>query len=413
MIIRRCLSCFRLYLEDKYLKLLGHLAHKEAETLAFIPHGGMYANGYDLFNYKSDNCLAFLHYLIERFGSKYKYRLACDIRQYDELSKRIKSELPHIDIKCFPFFGLNLRPAHYQELMRSSVIFTAEGYPLPFKSPEQKVVFLSYFIPFKDDYNYHHNVDQENYDGLFDLCVSSSLIYSNIVAHTYHVEFGKFKVLGFPRDDELITTKACPALEDEIRNAVDYEVKKVFLYSPTHRDYEERSDTKRSVLGFELDKARMEQFLRESGILIICKLHSHQNEAVISHDMPDGMMIHQSTNSYGLCELMQRADVLITDYTSTYFDYLLLDRPVLFNFYDYQIYQETRGFSYDPLEPILAGDVFTDEMSFYETCDKLLKGEDNHVEKRRWVRDLQHKYTDANSSDRIYNYLVENNVLLG
>ena len=398
---------------NQYLKLRGSLVQKGADTLAFIPHGGMYANGYDLFNYKSDNCLAFLHYLIERFGSKYKYRLACDIRQYDELSKRIKSELPDIDIKCFPFFGLNLRPAHYQELMRSSVIFTAEGYPLPFKSPEQKVVFLSYFIPFKDDYNYHHNVDQENYDGLFDLCVSSSLIYSNIVAHTYHVEFGKFKVLGFPRDDELINTKTCPALEDEIKKNVDYEVKKVFLYSPTHRDYEERSDTKRSVLGFGIDKTRMEKFLRESGILIICKLHSHQNEAVISHDMPDGMMIHQSTNSYGLCELMQRADVLITDYTSTYFDYLLLNRPVLFNFYDYQVYQETRGFSYDPLEPILAGDVFTDETSFYETCDKILRGEDKYGGKRRWVRDLQHKYTDANASERIYNYLVDHKVLLG
>ena len=398
---------------NQYLKLRGSLVQKGADTLAFIPHGGMYANEYDLFNYKSDNCLAFLHYLIERFGSKYKYRLACDIRQYDELSKRIKSELPDIDIKCFPFFGLNLRPAHYQELMRSSVIFTAEAYPLPFKSPEQKVVFLSYFIPFKDDYNYHHNVDHENYDGLFDLCVSSSLIYSNIVAHTYSVEFGKFKVLGFPRDDELITTKTCPALEDEIKKNVDYEVKKVFLYSPTHRDYEERSDTKRSVLGFGIDKTRMEKFLRESGILIICKLHSHQNEAVISHDMPHGMMIHQSTNSYGLCELMQRADVLITDYTSTYFDYLLLDRPVLFNFYDYQVYQETRGFSYDPLEPILAGDVFTDELSFYETCDQLLRGEDKYGEKRRWVRDLQHKYTDANASDRIYNYLVEHQVLLG
>ena len=413
MCLRKYLSKFHLFIVNQYLKLRGSLVRKEVDTLAFIPHGGMYANGYDLFNYKSDNCLAFLHYFIERFGSKYKYRLACDIRQYDELSKRIKLELPDIDIKCFPFFGLNLRPDHYQELMRSSVIFTAEGYPLPFKSPEQKIVFLSYFIPFKDDYKYHHSVAQENYDRLFDLCISSSLIYSNIVAHTYHVEFGKFKVLGFPRDDELLTPKYCPSLEEEIKKAVDYEVKKVFLYSPTHRDYEECSDAKRSVLGFGIDKARMEKFLRESGILIICKQHSLQNEAVISHDMPDGMMIHQATNAYGLCELMQRADVLITDYTSTYFDYLLLDRPVLFNFYDYQVYQESRGFSYDPLEPILAGDVFTDEKSFYETCNQLLKGEDKYGEKRRWVRDLQHKYTDAISSDRIYNYLVEHQVLLG
>ena len=35
------------------------------------------------------------------------------------------------------------------------------------------------------------------------------------------------------------------------------------------------------------------------------------------------------------------------------------------------------------------------------------------LKKRRWVRDLQHKYTDANASDRLYNYLVEQKVLLG
>lgn len=412
MCLRKYLSNLHIFILNQYLKLRGRLVQKEADTLSFIPHGGMYANGYDLFNYKSDNCLSFLHYLIVRFGSKYKYRLACDIRQYDELSKRIKSALPNIDIKCFPFFGLNLRPAHYQELMKSSVIFTAEGYPLPFKSPEQKVVFLSYFIPFKDDYKCHSE-EEDDYDKLFDICISSSLIYSNIVSHTYHVDFGKFKVLGFPRDDELLKICECQELDDIIKKSVDYEVKKVLLYSPTHRDYEESSDTKRSVLGFQIDKNRMEKFLREYGILIICKQHSLQNEAVISNDIPYGMVLHKASSSYGLCEMMQRADVLITDYTSTYFDYLLLDRPVLFNFYDYQIYHETRGFSYDPLEPIIAGEIFSDEQSFYDGCSKLLDNDDCYREKRRWVRDLQHKYTDANASDRIYNYLVEHQVLLG
>ena len=86
MFLRKYLSKFHLFIVNQYLKLRGNLAQKETDTLAFIPHGGMYANGYDLFNYKSDNCLSFLHYLIVRFGSKYKYRLACDIRQYDEFS---------------------------------------------------------------------------------------------------------------------------------------------------------------------------------------------------------------------------------------------------------------------------------------------------------------------------------------
>lgn len=406
MFLRKYLSHFHLYIRQQYLKLWGRLAHKDTGMLAFIPHGGMYANGYDLFNYKSDNCLTFLHYLIERCGARYKYRLACDIRQYDELSKRLKSELPNIDVKCFPFFNIDNSFVQYKELIKCSLIFTAESYPLPFKSPKQKVVFLSYFIPFKDDYKYHREV-KDDFDQLFDLCISSSLIYSNIVSHTYHVDFSKFKILGFPRDDELLTTAVCPKLEDEIKQSVNYEVKKIFLYSPTHRDYEENSGSKRSILGFDISRTKMEAFLRKYGILIICKLHSHQNDAVISDDIPYGMVVHKPTPFYGLCELMQRADVLITDYTSTFFDYLLLDRPVLFNFYDYQVYRETRGFSYDPLEPIIAGDVFTDEQSFYEMCTKLVEGQDSYGEKRHWVRDLQHKYIDTYASERIYKYLLE------
>lgn len=410
MYLKKLLSQIRLYFKEKYLKSLGYFTQKEDDMLAFIPHGGMYANGYDLFNYKSDNCLAFLHYLIERCGAKYKYRLACDFQQYDDLSRKLKLEYPSIDVKCFSFFGINLKPAHCKELMKSSIIFTAEGYPLPFKKTSQTVVFLSYFIPFKNDYQCHHD-DQMDFNLVFDYCISSSLIYSNIVAHTYHVEFDKFKVLGFPRDDELLSKYSCSELDNVIHNSVDYDVRKILLYCPTHRDYEEQSNSKRSVLGFMFDKGIMESFLRENGLLIICKLHSHQNEAVVSDDIPYGVIIHKSTKSYGLCELMQKADVLITDYTSTYFDYLLLDKPVLFNFYDYQIYQESRGFSYDPLEPILAGDIFCDEKSFYEVCSKVLGVDDCYSEKRRWVRDLQHKYIDAKSSDRIFNFLQDNKIL--
>ena len=412
MHFKKILSDYRFYFESKYLKWQNLVTCKEENTLAFIPHGGMYANGYDLFNYKSDNCLAFLHYLIERFGSKYKYRLACDIRQYDELSERIKSELPHIDIKCFPFFGLNLRPAHYQELMKCSVIFTAEGYPLPFKSPEQKVVFLSYFIPFKDDYKYH-STDQEDYNSFLDLCISTSSIYSNIVSHTYKVDFGKFKILGFPRDDELLTFKPCPELESWLASSIKYKPRMVLLYTPTHRDYEISKDKARGILGFEFDQNRMESFLSRNQIVIICKIHTAQNHKAISDTLPSGILLHYPSPEYGLCELMQYADCLITDYTSTYFDFLLLDRPVLFNFYDLEKYEKTRGFSYDPLNPILAGDIFTDEDSFYEVCRKLLVVGDSYGEKRKWVRDLQHKFVDVNSSDRIYNYLVEHKVLLG
>ena len=43
-------------------------------------------------------------------------------------------------------------------------------------------------------------------------------------------------------------------------------------------------------------------------------------------------------------ELMVCSDMLITDYSSVFFEYLLLDKPVLFYVPDFDKYKEKRGF---------------------------------------------------------------------
>ena len=43
-------------------------------------------------------------------------------------------------------------------------------------------------------------------------------------------------------------------------------------------------------------------------------------------------------------ETLNAADLLITDYSSVYFDYLLLDRPLIFVPVDLEEYIETRGY---------------------------------------------------------------------
>lgn len=402
--------CLLVSFQTLILKMLGACLHKSANTLSFIPHGGMKDNGYDLFNYKSDNALALLNYMIKKYGAKYRYRLACDYSQCLDLSDRIKRAYPTIDIECFPFFGIPPQKRFsikiYFDLLKSKYIFTSEVYPLPFKTHKQTAVFLSYFIPFKDDYHLHHVLLGERHDRLLDICISSCKLASYINSQTYSVSFSKFKTLGFPRDDELMKDYDCPELDRFIMNSVDYEVKKVFLMTPTHRDYEAKSNISRCIFGFDINKNKVENFLRERGILIIVKIHTHQNQSSIDRQLPFGMIIHSPNSVYGLCELMQRSDCLLTDYTSAYLDYLLLDRPVLFNFYDYEKYERTRGFSYDPLEPILAGDIFTDEDSFFEKMQLVIDGVDKYKEKRYFVRNLTHKYLDTDSSERICDYVL-------
>ncbi len=395
-------------IRDLFLRTASLFINPLPHQIAFIPHGGMYGNSYDLCNYKSDNALVLLVYMLKRYGNHFSYRLACDSRQFLDIEKYIKDNYANIDISCVHFFGPNsFHWKTYKELMKSKYIFTCEGYKLPFKKRSHKVVFLSYFKPFKDDYKHQHSMKSFSFENLFDICISPSSIYSNIVANTYGVSFSKFVNLGFSRDDMLLSKYHCTQLEKVINTSVDYEVKKVLLYTPTHRDYERLSTEKRDLLGFSVNQDRFENFLRSNGILIICKLHTQQNSTVVDSCLK-GVLLHDSTKDYGLCELLQRADCLMTDYTSTYFDYLLLDRPVIFNFYDYEKYSQTRGFSFDPLDPILAGDIIKDEQSFYEKMQIIIEGKDDYKHLRKYVRDLMHKYIDTNSSRRICEYVLNN-----
>ncbi|MCS2279479.1 CDP-glycerol glycerophosphotransferase family protein [Bacteroides thetaiotaomicron] len=50
---------------------------------------------------------------------------------------------------------------------------------------------------------------------------------------------------------------------------------------------------------------------------------------------------------------------MITDYTSTYFDFLLVNKPVIFNFYDIEEYRRVRGFSFEPIEFFVQVILFT------------------------------------------------------
>lgn len=395
-----------LYSTSLFQKMLKSVIKTNSEMMVFIPRGGgMITDGYDYFNYTSDNALALLHYMIGKYGNRFVYRLACDVDQYERLHSLLKN-ITTADIDCFPYFR-NLKVfslKKFSPIFAAKYIFMSETIPLYSKKKSQKVFFLTYFVPFKDDYG-HDGYPLVNMNRMIDFTITTSKLSSYIISTTYDFSFSKCHVFGFSRNDCLLENNNNEELERFIKESVDYDVKKVLLYTPTHRDYERGSKIERKLLGFDIDNQRLGTMLREKGAIIICKIHTTQNKDVLDLELPTGVVVYTTNEKYGLCELMKRADCLITDYTSTYFDYLLLDRPVLFNFYDYDIYEKTRGFSYDPLEPFLAGEIFYDETSFFDKISVFLSGIDNYATQRQMIRDIHHKYKDSNSSERICKFI--------
>lgn len=385
-----------------------HLSKKDDKLLTFIPHRGCEVDGYNFLNYKSDSALTFFNYIVKKKGDSFKYQICTGENEKEYLQKIALEQYPNLKIKMIshPLISTKSLKTCY-ELSKSSYIFTSQAITIDYKTKKQNYFYLGYYSGnFKNDIIEAYLNKKNIYNKLYKTYFSTSYLFSQTNSIVYSSPITKFYITGLIRNDNLIEKYNCNQLDRWISQNIDYDVKKIFLYTPTHRDYEQGMQKERDLFGFASCKNEIEQFLRENHIIIIIKIHSHQNINTLSKICPVGVLLHQSNPYFGLTELMQKSDYLITDYSSAYFDYLLLDKPVLFNFYDFEKYKETRGFSFDPLNAIIAGEIFTDQNSMFKKMKSVLV-EDSYKEKRHFVRDLIFKYKDNKCAERCYKYIFK------
>jgi len=141
--------------------------------------------------------------------------------------------------------------------------------------------------------------------------------------------FNDYAALGYPRNDVLFRS---PSTRDLLN--VDLETLKLFqdakraakpciLYTPTYRD-----DTAESWFG-RAGIDRLAEHARAKDYAFAVNLHPY--EQVLVEDFraryPLIRFIAPGTDIY---PILRSADMLITDYSSLAFDFLLLDRPLVF-----------------------------------------------------------------------------------
>ncbi|GHU72169.1 teichoic acid biosynthesis protein B [Spirochaetia bacterium] len=395
-------------------KIINHLIPKKLKYVYFIPHDNCSTDKYDIINYRSDNVLSLFNYMLRdnRFDD---YRFNIEITElektgdYSEYCKRIN---PKIAVN----FLRNKKKSHYNKnnilyllkayyfIFRSSYIFTSSWYyNFIFKTKKQKIICLGYGAPFK--YHYHDAKKFKNMrrikDVSFDFHVSTSDLASRIESVDSGISYYKFLNLGYPRNDNLFNVQNIIYAKDELKKILGYDFKKMILYTPTFRDYEKDETETRNIFGYFADYNILSDVLVENECVLIGKLHPWQNTKIIEKENLKNMHIFSPTDKLGLYDLMAISDALITDYTSGYCDYLLLDRPVIFNFYDLETYKRERGFAFDPIEAVCAGEIVYSFDNLIKSISKILNGFDSFNDKRRLVNSLFNKYSDSNSSKRI------------
>jgi len=225
--------------------------------------------------------------------------------------------------------------------------------------------------------------------------VCSSSFEATFWERGYHVPLTDIWPIGVPRND-LLVEPADPALAEAhpvLRG-------RVVLYAPTFRDWAVLEDYL-PIPG--MDAGALVALLERHDATLLIRPHYYEADAARAtidrvgspRVQAAGDGIFGNTN-----ELLKHVDVLVTDYSSIYTDFLLLDRPVIFNPVDLAAYEGARGFFFRYADHT-PGPKTTTEADFLAALDQALGGEDTHRAERAAARALFFEHPDGGARDRI------------
>jgi CDP-glycerol glycerophosphotransferase len=223
------------------------------------------------------------------------------------------------------------KPAHTVYLQ------TWHGTPLKRLAADMEEVHM----PGTDTHSYKKNflAEAERWDYLVSPNRYSSDIFRSAFA------FNKTMIeSGYPRNDFLFhpdLSKIAIGIKERLSLPQN---KKIVLYAPTWRD-NEFYDRGKYKFNLELDLNRMREKLGDEYIVLL-RMHYLIAEN-LDLSAYDGFALDVSTHE-DIRELYVISDLLVTDYSSVFFDFGNLKRPMIFFVYDLESYRDNlRGFYFD------------------------------------------------------------------
>lgn len=208
----------------------------------------------------------------------------------------------------------------------------------------------------------------------------------------------QIKILGFPRLDVLFNEFKDEDLfmENEFKQIKQFKKqgKKLLIYVPTHR----KSD--KNIYGW-LKNPILNKLLEENNAILLCKLHFIDANNI---NLENKNSIYKINSQSDLQPILRLCDGLITDYSSVYFDYLLLNRPIIHYVPDLDEYQKNSPF-YEPFENKAAGSITFNEDELLNSINNLLNDNDAFKDKRDTLLRKTYLYFDNKNCERIINFL--------
>jgi len=217
----------------------------------------------------------------------------------------------------------------------------------------------------------------------------------------------RYAPIGYPRNDVLLREPSDADLLgvdavtlDDARSARKAG-RRVVLYAPTFRDARRGTwiiDAGLQVLASEL--ARL-------GDTLLVAMHPVEAQMIpqLQGAVPSARFVTPRTDLY---PLMREVDVLVTDYSSIMFDYLLLDRPVVLYRPDHEDYvQHSRQLHDEKLLRARPGPITTNQNQLLKVLKQRDANGDSHADDRAALRKALFDHEDGRSSERLNALLLD------
>ena len=200
--------------------------------------------------------------------------------------------------------------------------------------------------------------------------------------------------LGYPRNDYLYNYTDNDIKTIKSKLGIENCTKKILLYAPTYRDNQHTSG-----IGYtyktEVDFDKLKKELSDEYIILF---RSHWLVANLFDFEKYKDFIYNVSDYDDIDELYVVSDLLITDYSSVFFDYANLKRPILFYMYDLEEYRDNiRGFYLDIED--LPGPILKTEEELIENIKTI--SEDFYNEKYKKFNDKFNYLDDGQASKRV------------
>jgi len=306
-------------------------------------------------------------------------------------------------------------------LLRAGTIITSHLSRVNVRSSKQMYVSLWHGVIIKalgymDNRIKHKSVI--SYNDRFFFAISTSKTVNTVIAASFHYSPKQIYITGQPRNDSLFN----PLSESDMCLLLgNYNAKysRIVFYMPTFRQgflmhKEGRALKANNLFGFrEFDLEAFQDFLTKERICLICKFHPFEERFFEKtlQDLDGSVFLLKSSQllkmEIELYRILGRADLLVTDYSSVFFDYLLLDRPILFAPTDFDEYEHKRGFVLEPYSFWTPGPKVTNQAQLQTEIINSFTIDGYYRKERITINSIINRYKDDKSCERVTRLIME------